>query len=106
MSNVRPTRLAKIVMQKQLAAFSVQRLIDGEVAQVEEWIAHPGIFPVDNPDGSAIINKIASEQVIMAWLRLLNRPQCLFDASHQRKHTRQRIRESNAVLQRQLMIAA
>ncbi len=41
-------------------------MLNSEVAEVEEDIAHTGVFPIQDADAGAVINKIAVEQVIVA----------------------------------------
>src|SRR5712691_6615189 len=77
--HIRRSLFTKIKTQQQFALLIIECLIDGKVAEVKENITHTGIFPIENPDGVAIINEIAGEQVVMAWLRLIKWPQCLLD---------------------------
>src|SRR5712692_11805602 len=80
--HVRGSHFAKIKAQQQLALLIIKCLIDGKIAKVKEEITHTGIFPIENPDGVTIINKIAGEQIVVAWLRLIERPKCLLDLFH------------------------
>src|SRR5438093_10232087 len=40
-------------------------MVRAEVAEVEERIAHPGIFPVDDPDAPAVVDEVRVEQVVV-----------------------------------------
>ena len=41
-------------------------VIDGEIAEVEEAIAHARVFPIDDPDVRAVIDEVGVEQVVVA----------------------------------------
>src|SRR5260221_5105141 len=41
-------------------------MLNGEVAEVEEDVAHTSIFPIQNADAGTIIDEIAVEQVVVA----------------------------------------
>ena len=46
-------------------------VIDGEIAEVEEAIAHPRVFPIDDSDDGAVIDEVRVEQVVVAEHRRL-----------------------------------
>ena len=47
-----------------------QLVVDAEVAQVEERVAHPGVLPVDDPDPLAVVDEVGVEQVVVAGAQL------------------------------------
>src|SRR2546421_10475390 len=59
-----------IIAQEKLALFYVQRLVDSKVSQIEERIAHGSVLPVKYPDGAAIIDEVAGEEVVVAGPQL------------------------------------
>src|SRR5579883_412830 len=93
--------LAEIGAQQLPALLLAERLVDGEVAEIEEDIAHRGIFPVQDADGAPIVDEIAGEQVIMAGSRRECLADGLLDAFHQRKDAGQRVGKSDTGFQRQ-----
>ena len=43
-----------------------QLVVDAEVAEVEERVAHAGVLPVDDPDARPVIDEVGVEQVVVA----------------------------------------
>src|SRR2546427_3246856 len=43
-----------------------QLMVDGEIAKVEEAIAHSRILPIHDPNGDAVIDEVGVEQVVVA----------------------------------------
>ncbi len=84
----------------------VQSLIDGEVAQVKEEVAHTGVLPVKNPDVVSIINEVAREQIIMTWYGVMEWSDAVFDLLHQGKHLGQGVGKDRAVFKGQLVVVA
>ena len=41
-------------------------MVDAEVAEVEERVAHPRVLPVDDPDPRAVVDEVGVEQVVVA----------------------------------------
>ena len=47
-----------------------QLVVDAEVAEVEERVAHPRVLPVDDPDPGAVVDEVGVEQVVVAGPQL------------------------------------
>ena len=45
-------------------------MVDAEVAQVEEGIAHSGVLPVDDADPLRIVDEVRVQEVVVAGLEL------------------------------------
>ena len=43
-----------------------QLVIDGEVPEVEERVAHAGVFPVDEPETDTVVDEVRIQQVVVA----------------------------------------
>ena len=43
-----------------------EAVVDREVRQVEEDVAHPRVLPVDDPDPAAVVDEVGGEQVVVA----------------------------------------
>ena len=56
--------------QHRLVVFR-QLMIDGEIAKVEEAIAHSRVLPIHDADGHAIIDEVGVEEVVVAQHRSL-----------------------------------
>src|SRR5713101_642659 len=41
-------------------------MVDGEIAEVEEAIAHAGVFPVDDANRRAVVDEIRVQQIVVA----------------------------------------
>jgi len=41
-------------------------MVDGKVAKVEEAITHPGVLPIDDPEGGAVVDEVRIQKVVMA----------------------------------------
>ena len=52
--------------QQDLVLGGRQLMVDAEVAEIEERVAHPGVFPVDDPDPRAVVDEVRVEQVVVA----------------------------------------
>src|SRR5579863_4978998 len=83
-----------------------QRLIDGEVAQVEEEIAHRGVFPVEYPDVLPIVQEVAGQQIIVARPGFLERTNGLLNLLHQGKNQWERLREGDTMLSSEPVIVS
>ena len=79
MRHIRGPHLTKIITQKCCALFFIERLIDSEVPEVKEDIAHGGVFPIENPDPTPVIDKVAGKQVVMTWFGFMQRANGIFD---------------------------
>src|SRR5207248_4765917 len=47
-------------------------MVDGEIAEIEETVAHSRVLPIHDPDGDAVIDEVGVEQIVVAehrWLR-------------------------------------
>ena len=40
-------------------------MVDGKISEVEEAITHPGVFPVDDPDGRSVVDKVRVQQIVV-----------------------------------------
>ena len=61
-------------------AVLVQFVIDAEVREVEEDVAHPGVLPVDDPQPVAVVDEVRVEEVVVARA-LRRRPTKMLDAA-------------------------
>src|SRR3954453_16504064 len=61
---------AVVRREKRLVLFGRQAVVDAEVAEVEERVAHPGIFPVDDPDARPVVDEVPVEEVVVAGSEL------------------------------------
>src|ERR1700719_2825823 len=59
-------RTAEIRRQETTLIFLGELVVDGQIAEVEEAIAHPGVFPVDDPDRRAVIDKARVQEIVVA----------------------------------------
>ena len=41
-------------------------VVDGEVGEIEEDVAHAGVLPVDDPDALAVVDEVRVQQVVVA----------------------------------------
>ncbi len=57
---------AVVGRQQDLVLVRRQLVVDAEVAEVEERVAHPGVFPVDDPDPRPVVDEVGVEQVVVA----------------------------------------
>jgi len=63
-------RLPEVGGEEDLVLLGVQVVVDAEVAEVEERVAHAGVLPVDNPDPLAVVDEVGVQKVVVAWARL------------------------------------
>src|SRR6478672_209830 len=57
---------AVVCREQHLVLVGRELVIDAEVAEVEERVAHPGVFPVDDPDAASVVDEVGIEQVVVA----------------------------------------
>ena len=55
----------EVVLQDRLVAARAELVVDREVRQVEIWIGHSRVLPVENPD-RAVVQHVRVEQVVVA----------------------------------------
>ncbi len=70
---------AKVGIRQSLASRRVQPLIRGEVAQVEEAVAHAGVLPIQEANGVPVFQEVGGQQVVVARNRIGRRGQCPLD---------------------------
>jgi hypothetical protein len=59
--------------QQRRILLRAELVVDAEVAEVEERIAHARILPVHDPDPCSVIDEIGCEQVVVARAQLHRR---------------------------------
>ena len=52
--------------KEHLVLLGGQVVVDAEVAEVEEGVAHARVFPIDDPDPRSVIDEVAIEQIVVA----------------------------------------
>jgi hypothetical protein len=63
---VRRRHVPEVGVQELGALGLAEPVVDGEVGQVEEHVAHPGVLPVDDPDPVAVVDEVRGQQVVVA----------------------------------------
>ena len=59
-------RRAAVVGRQQVRVLVAgQLVVDAEVAEIEERVAHPGVLPVDDADPGAVVDEVRVEQVVV-----------------------------------------
>src|SRR3989304_5271399 len=61
-------RLAGVLVQEAAVLAFIEIMVAGEVGQVEEDVAHPGVLPVEDAQ-RAVVEEIGVEQVVVAGAR-------------------------------------
>ena len=57
--------LAEVRLEQRLAAVAVELVVDREVREVEEDIAHARVLPIDDPEAPAVIDEVRVEKVVV-----------------------------------------
>ena len=70
---LRAGRAAVVGRKEIVVLIGGQLVVDAEVAEIEERIAHPGVLPVDDPDARAVVDEVRVEQIVVAGTRLQRR---------------------------------
>ena len=65
--------VAVVGEQQHLVLVGRELVVDAEVAEVEERVAHPGVLPVDDPDPCPVVDEVGVEQVVVAGPQLERR---------------------------------
>ena len=65
-AEVRCGRLTRVCDQQRRTSVLVELVVDREVGEVEERVAHAGVLPVDDPDRGAVVDEVRVEQVVVA----------------------------------------
>src|SRR5262249_13627089 len=65
-SEVSGPHFAEVILQKPVILLAVEKVIGGQIAQVEKQISHTAIFPIQNPNLALVINQVAGQQIIVA----------------------------------------
>ncbi len=68
-SRVLVRHLAEVGVEQRVALGLRQLVVDGEVREVEEPVAHAGVLPVDDPDPGRRADEVGVQQVVVARLR-------------------------------------
>ena len=61
----RPRVGGAVGLEQRALAVLVERVVDREVRQVEERVAHPGVLPVHDPDPLAVVDEVGRQQVVV-----------------------------------------
>ena len=61
---------AFVGVQQGLIGLRRQLVVDAEVAEVEERVAHAGVLPVDDPQPRPVVNEVRVQQVVVAGERV------------------------------------
>ena len=64
-------RVARVGGEEHRAPLGVELVVDREVRQVEERIAHARVLPVDDHEPLAVVDEVRVEQVVVARTRRL-----------------------------------
>src|SRR5579859_7241514 len=104
MCYIRGPRLTKIKAQKGCALLIIERLIDGKIAKIKEDVTHSGVFPIEDPDLMAVVDKVAGKQIVVARMGIMQRPNGIFDLCHQCIHLGKRIRKCYPALNSLLVV--
>ena len=62
--------LAEVRVQERLVVVLVELMVDREVREVEEEVAHAGVLPVDDPDALAVEDEVRVQEVVVAGTTL------------------------------------
>ena len=52
--------------QERVLGLFGELMVDGEVSEVEEGVAHTGVFPVDKPEVVAVGDEVRIQQIVVA----------------------------------------
>ncbi len=58
--------LAEVRLEQRLALGRVELVVDGEVREVEEAVAHPRVLPVDDAEPLAVVQEVGVQEVVVA----------------------------------------
>ena len=56
---------AEVGVEERRAAVGVELVVDREVREVEEDVAHARVLPVDDPDAPAVVDEVRVEEVVV-----------------------------------------
>src|SRR5436189_2911801 len=62
---VGPWRTSVVCLQKLAVGLPVELVVDAEVAQVEERVAHARVFPVDDANAPPVVDEVRIQQVVV-----------------------------------------
>ena len=62
-------RLPQVAAQEALLRACVELVVDGQVAEVEKRVAHPGVLPVHEQEPAVLLraDDVPKEKVVVAW---------------------------------------
>jgi hypothetical protein len=63
---VRLRPFAEVAAQQLVVGFGPELVVDREVREVEEDVAHPGVLPVDDPEPSVVDDEVRAEEIVVA----------------------------------------
>ena len=58
--------VADVRLEQHLALRRVELVVDGEVREIEEAIAHTRVLPVDDPEPLAVVQEVRIQEVVVA----------------------------------------
>ncbi len=64
-------RVARVRREEHGSSVGVELVVDREVGQVEERVAHAGVLPVDDDQPLAVVDEVRVEQIVVAGTRRL-----------------------------------